>query len=152
MNKHITGNVLFLRQLFQNNHNLVLADSAQAASSETPASSSNTAIHCTLHAHRATTVPHIHSTSAWGPQQIVGDSYADDARHKHCCGRLQYFTRDSVTFPATMHHHTHTAAVSNCISQTPINNLRRPDHCTINHATLEWTCFGPDRQTTAINA
>jgi len=47
--KHITWYVIFLRQLLHNNHNLILADGAQAMSCEAPASSIYTAFHYTLH-------------------------------------------------------------------------------------------------------
>jgi len=47
MNKHIAGNVIFLWQLLENNHNFVLANSAQATSGEAPAPPMDTALHCT---------------------------------------------------------------------------------------------------------
>jgi len=49
VNKHITWNVFFLWQLFQYNHNLILADSAQAASGEAPTPPMYTALHYTLY-------------------------------------------------------------------------------------------------------
>jgi len=47
MNKNVRWNVIFLWQLLQDNHDLVLANSAQATRRETPAVPMNTAFHCT---------------------------------------------------------------------------------------------------------